>query len=78
MKQRTFSHFQEYRIQYISHQYQDLLYCNSSQYILSTYNSQPNNNNNVVLTMTMPYSGLKVSDDDTIKENFLDLNLKKL
>jgi hypothetical protein len=27
-------------------QYQDLLYCNSSQYILSTYNSQHNNNNN--------------------------------
>ena len=35
---------------------QDLLYCNSSQYILSTYNSQHNNNNNnVVLAMTMPY-----------------------
>ena len=32
--------------QCISHQYQDLLYCNSSQYILSTYNSQHNNNNN--------------------------------
>ena len=44
-------------IQYISHQYQDLLYCNSSQYILSTYNSQHNNNVNVVLAMTMPYSG---------------------
>ena len=43
MKQRIFSHFQDYLIQYISHQYQDLLYCNSSQYILS------NNNNNVVL-----------------------------
>jgi hypothetical protein len=42
------------RIQYISHQYQDLLYCNTSQYILSTYNSQHNNNNNVVLAMTMP------------------------
>ena len=39
MKQRIFSHFQDYLIQYISHQYQDLLYCNSSQYILSTYNS---------------------------------------
>ena len=37
--------------------HQDLLYCNSSQYILSTYNSQHNNNNNVVLAMTMPYSG---------------------
>ena len=53
MKQRIFSHFQDYLIQYISHQYQDLLYCNSSQYILSTYNSQHNNNNNV-LAMTMP------------------------
>jgi hypothetical protein len=40
MKQRIFSHFQDYLIQYISHQYQDLLYCNISQYILSTYNSQ--------------------------------------
>ena len=49
MKQRYFSHFQDYLIKYISHQYQDLLYCNSSQYILSTYNSQHNNNNNVVL-----------------------------
>jgi hypothetical protein len=39
------------------HQYQDLLYCNSSQYILSTYNMKHNNNNNVVLAMTMPYSG---------------------
>ena len=57
MKQRIFSHFKDYLIQYISHQYQDLLYCNSSQYILSTYNSQHNNNNNVVLRMTMPYSG---------------------
>ena len=54
MKQRIFSHFQDYLIQYISHQYQDLLYCNSSQYILPTYNSQHNNNNNVVLAMTMP------------------------
>ena len=53
MKQRIFSHFQDYLIQYISHQYQDLLYCNSSQYILSTYNSQHNNKNNVVLAMTM-------------------------
>ena len=57
MKQKICSHFQDYLIQYISHQYQDLLYCNSSQYILSTYNSQHNNNNNVVLAMTMPYSG---------------------
>jgi hypothetical protein len=57
MKQRIFSHFQAYLIQYIIHQYQDLLYCNSSQYILSTYNSHHNNNNNVVLAMTMPYSG---------------------
>ena len=57
---KIFSHFQDYLIQYISHQYQDLLYCNSSQYILSTYTSQHNNNNNnnnVVLAMTMPYSG---------------------
>ena len=52
MKQRIFSHFQDYLIQYISHQYQDLLYCNSSQYILSTYNSQHNNDNNVMLAMT--------------------------
>ena len=52
MEQRIFSHFQDYLIQY-----QDLLYCNSFQYILSTYNSQHNNNNNVVLAMTMPYSG---------------------
>jgi hypothetical protein len=29
MKQRIFSHFQDYLIQYFSHQYQDLLYCNS-------------------------------------------------
>ena len=57
MKQRIFSHFQDFLIQNIFHQYQDLLYCNSSQYILSTYNSQHNNNNNVVLAMTMPYSG---------------------
>ena len=64
MKQGIFSHFQDYLFQYISHQYQNLLYCNSSQYILSTYiivlniyNSQHNNNNNVVLAMTMPYSG---------------------
>ena len=42
MKQRIFSHFQDYLIQYISHQYQNLLYCNSSQYCLSTYNSQHN------------------------------------
>jgi hypothetical protein len=48
MKQRIFSHFQDYLIQYISHHYQYLLYCNSSQYILSTYNSQHNNNNNNV------------------------------
>jgi hypothetical protein len=61
MKQRIFSHFQDYLIQYISYQYQDLFYCNSSQYILSTYNGQHNNNKNVVLAMTMPYSlsGLK-------------------
>jgi hypothetical protein len=57
MKQWIFSHFQDYLIQYINHQYQYLLYCNSSQYILSTYNSQHHNNNNVVLAMNMPYSG---------------------
>ena len=52
MKQRIFSHFQDYLIQYISHQYQDLLYCNISQYILSTYNSQHNNNNNYIIIVT--------------------------
>ena len=57
MKQRIFSHFQDYLIQYICHQYQDLLYCNSSQYTVSTYNSQHNNNINDVLAMTIPYSG---------------------
>ena len=58
MKQRIFSHSPDYLIQYISHQYQDLLYCNGSQYILSTYNSRlNNNNNNVVLAITMLYSG---------------------
>jgi hypothetical protein len=62
MKQRIFSHFQDYLIQYISHQYQDLSYCNSSQYILSTYNSQHDNNNNVVLAMTMPYSGIVIAN----------------
>ena len=56
MKQRIFSHFQDYLVHYISDQYQDLHYCNISQYILSTYNSQHNNNSNVVLAMTMPYS----------------------
>jgi hypothetical protein len=59
MRQRIFSHFQDYLIQYISHQYQDLLYCNSSQYILSTYNSQYNNN--VVLAMTMSNSGIVIA-----------------
>ena len=62
MKQRIFSHFQDYLIQYISHQYQDLLYCNSSQYILSAYNSQHNNNNNVVLAMTLPCIVVRVKD----------------
>ena len=61
MKQRIFSCFQDYLIQYISHQYQYLLYCNSSQYILSTYNSQ-HNNNNVVLAMTMSYSGIVIAN----------------
>ena len=31
MKPRIFSHFQDYLIQYISHQYQNFLHCNSSQ-----------------------------------------------
>ena len=53
MKQRIFSHFQDYLIQYISHQYQNLLHCTSSQYILSTYNSQHNNNSNVVLAIVV-------------------------
>ena len=57
MKQRIFSHFQDYLTQYISHQHQDLLYSSRSQYMLSTYNSQHNNNNTVVLAKTMPYSG---------------------
>jgi hypothetical protein len=61
MKQRILSHFQDYLIQYISHQYQDLLYCNSSQYILSTQNSQ-HNNNNVVLAMTMIYIGIVIAN----------------
>ena len=62
MKQKIFSHFQDCLIQYISHQYQDLLYCNSSQYILSTYNSlHNNNNNNVVLAMTMPFGSCTMS-----------------
>jgi predicted nucleic acid-binding protein len=68
MKQRIFSHFQEYLIQYISHQYQNLLYCNSSQYMLSTYNSQHNNNNNVVLAMTMPYSDRVIA-----KQHYLNI-----
>ena len=54
MKQRIFAYFQDYLIQYISHQYQDLLYCNNSQYILSTYNSQ--HNNNVVFAMSCTMS----------------------
>ena len=61
MKQRIFSHFQDYLIQYISHQYQDLLYCNSSQYILSTYGSQHNTNNNVLLAVTMPFGSCTMS-----------------
>ena len=65
MKQRICSHFQDYLIQYINHQYQDLLYCNSSQYILSTYNSQ-HNNNNVVLAMIMPYSGIVIVKNNII------------
>ena len=58
MKQRIFSQFQDYLIQYISHQYQHLLYCNSSQYILFTYNSPHNNNNNVVL---LPFGSCTMS-----------------
>jgi hypothetical protein len=37
--------------------------CNIYQYILSTYNSQHNNNNNVVLAMTMPYSGIVIAKE---------------
>ena len=73
MKQRIFSHFQDYLIQYISHQYQDLLYCNNCQYILSTYNSQHNNNNNVMLAMT---ANIVVRVEDIVhdpKENALCL-----
>jgi hypothetical protein len=73
MKQRLLSHFQEYLIQYISHQYQDLVYCNSSQYIVSTNNSQHNNNNNVVLAMTMPYSGQVLKNDKTIIAYFIQI-----
>ena len=64
MKQKIFSHFQDYLIQYISHQYQHLLYCNSSQYILSTYNSQHNNNNNVVHYVFNPdhYLGIVIAN----------------
>ena len=59
MKQRIFSHFQDYLIQYISHHNQDrgsfiVIVLNIFR---TTYNSQHNNNNNVVLAMTMPYSG---------------------
>ena len=62
MKQRIFSQFLDYLIQYISHQYLDLLYCNSSQYILSTYKYNSQHNNNVVLAMTMPYSGIIIAN----------------
>jgi hypothetical protein len=64
MKQRIFSHFQDYLIQYISHQYQNLLYCKSSQYILSTYNSQHNNDH----ADCYAYLGLVLND-------FLDYNI---
>jgi aerobic-type carbon monoxide dehydrogenase small subunit (CoxS/CutS family) len=67
MKQRIFSHLQDYLIQYISHQYQDLLYCNSSQYILSTYNSQHNNNNNKNVVTDVVSSNL---DQDEVYHNY--------
>ena len=62
MKQRIFSHFQDYLVQYISHQYQDPLYCNSSQYILSTYNNLHNNNNNNVLAQRLCLIVVRVED----------------
>ena len=58
--------------EYISHQYQDLLYCNSSQYILSTFDTQ-HNNNNVVLAMTMP--GLEKFAGDLNHVYFLKTNV---
>jgi hypothetical protein len=58
----------QFFIHYISHQYQDLLYCNTFQHILSTYNSQHNNNNNVVLAMTMPYSGIVIANTTLLYE----------
>jgi hypothetical protein len=46
------------------HQYQNLLYCKSSQYILSTYNSQHNNDH----ADCYAYLGLVLND-------FLDYNI---
>ena len=51
--------------------------CNSYQYLLSTYNSQHNNNNNVVLAMTMPYSGIVIANTTLLYNCFyFKLNLK--
>jgi hypothetical protein len=63
MKQRIFSHFQDYLIQYISHQYQDILYCNSSPYMLLTIHF-PNKYlyNNVVFAMIMPLYGIVIAN----------------
>jgi hypothetical protein len=77
MKQRIFSHFQDNLIQYISHQYQNLLYCNSSQYILSKYNSQHNNNNNVTPgvydTQGSRFMGLCISAISLVERNINEL-----
>jgi hypothetical protein len=80
MKHRIFSHFQDYLIQYISHQYLDLLYCNSSQYILSTYNSEHNNNNNnVMLSITMSIIQSKKKDCifyDCHQEDLIEIEIE--
>ena len=76
MKQTIFSYFQDYLIQYISHQYQYLLHCNSSQYILSTYNSQ--HNNNVVLAMTMSNSGIVIANTTLLYTGAPPLKLEKI
>ena len=77
MKQRIVSHFQDYLIQYISHQYQDLLYCNSSQYSLSTYNSQRNNNNNVVLATKILFENNYKTTSKQFIINLMDENHKR-
>ena len=57
------SHFQDYLIQYISHQYQVYYSCYSfivivlNIFCLHITVSQHNDNNNVVLAMTMPFCG---------------------